>query len=376
MRDGWKSKEHPYPLVIDTDQIRSIALEAGAAGFGVTSADQFIEARSRLEAGKAAGFSGPLHFTYESPAIATDVRKSFPWARSIVSFSHDYLVDSPAPSSGGAIVGRFATRDHYEPVRKVAALIGSTLNESGHRAQSLIDDNRLVDRAAAARSGVGWLGKSTMILAPGHGPWLLLGSVVTDAALKPTPAMKRDCGTCVACIPACPTGAITERGLDARRCISTWLQTPGTMPRWVRPHVGRRIYGCDDCLTSCPPGSKALESSPHAENPLRFGEHLALTDDALVDRFPWWYVPRRDGRFIRRNLLVAAGNSKEAEAVLSIEEHLVHPSSMIRGHAAWALARSLGDEARGILQTALEAETVKEPIEELEHALTMIDGSS
>lgn len=373
MRDRGDCKDHPYPLVIDTDQLRSIALASGAAGLGVTPADPFPEARMKLTVNKAKGLSGPLHFTYDSPETATDVRASFPWARSIVVFSHAYLPAAAQPSSSGSLVARFATNDHYRPVREVADSLTTVLVGAGHEAETLIDDNRLVDRAAATRAGLGWLGKSSMVLAPGHGPWLLLGSVVTDATLEPTPPMRRDCGTCVACIPACPTGAITEAGLDARRCISTWLQTPGTMPRWVRPHVGRRIYGCDDCLTSCPPGARAMETSPPETLRLSFEKLLSLDDAALLDRFSWWYVPRRDGRFIRRNLLIAAGNSRESEAVPAIVQHLAHPSSMIRGHAAWALARSLGNEARAILQGALEMESVKEPTEELEYALEMTE---
>lgn len=372
VRDGGEFTCDPYPLVIDTDQLHSIALVSGAAGLGVTPADPFPEAAAKLTEAKAAGLSGPLHFTYDSPETATDVRVSFPWARSIVAFSHAYLPGAAQPSSSGAVVARFATSDHYGPLREVADSLTAALVGAGHRAEALIDDNRLVDRAAATRAGLGWHGKSTMVLAPGYGPWLLLGSVVTDATLQPTPPMKRDCGTCVACIPACPTGAITEAGLDARRCISTWLQTPGTMPRWIRPHVGRRIYGCDDCLTSCPPGARAMDTSPPDTLQLSLEELLALADTALLDRFPWWYVPRRDGRFIRRNLLIAAGNSRESGAVPLIIQHLTHPSSMIRGHAAWALARSLGNEARAMLEDALESETVKEPTEELEYALKMI----
>lgn len=183
--------------------------------------------------------------------------------------------------------------------------------------------------------------------------------------------MSRSCGTCVACIPACPTDAITPDGLDARRCIAAWLQSPGSLPRWIRPHIGRRIYGCDDCLTSCPPGHKKTETETPGTEVLSFPDLLAATDRELVDRYHWWYIPRRDGRYLRRNLLVAAGNSREENSVPSIRDHLSHPSSMIRGHAAWALARAAGEAARPDLVGALDVETVAEPIEEMKHALSM-----
>ena len=344
----------------------------GAAAFGVTAAEPFPESLTTLRAHRASGMSGPLHFTYDEPVVASNLEMSFPWARSIVVFAHNYLSNATSPVETGAVVGRFATADHYAPLREIAETLNNQLIAAGHEAAMLIDDNRLVDRAAAARAGLGWIGKSTMVLTPGHGPWMLLGSVVTNARLATTRPMIRDCGTCDACIPACPTGAITDSGLDASKCISTWLQTPGSIPRWIRPHIGRRIYGCDDCLTSCPPGQPALAKTASKSDQLDFDELLATDDDALLERFSWWYVPRRDPRFIRRNILVASGNSREPEAVGAIRDHTNHRSSMIRSHAVWALARSRGTEVRQELEEKLSSETVPETLEEIEHALQMI----
>lgn len=372
-----ESTDPSYPWVIEnraptTTDLERIATDLGAVSFGVTSAAPFEESRTVLHEHKDTGMSGPLHFTYDEPETATDVTRSFPWARSIVAFAHGYLADSREPSPNGPVVGRFATADHYAAVRRIAGGVARALTAAGARTETLIDDNRLVDRAAAARSGVGWLGRSTMVLTPGHGPWLLLGSVVTDATLETTPPMRRTCGTCVACIPACPTGAITPRGLDATLCISTWLQAPGAIPRWVRPLIGRRIYGCDDCLTSCPPGFPALERVDPPERELSFSELLGMSDEALLDQFSWFYVPRREPRFLRRNLLVAAGNSEEADAVAPILDHFTHPSSLVRGHAYWGLARSLGDQAWTTLRRRHAFETVPDAIVELEEALAML----
>ncbi|MBW3667556.1 MAG: HEAT repeat domain-containing protein, partial [Actinobacteria bacterium] len=243
--------------------------------------------------------------------------------------------------------------------------------ERGYRAEVLVDDNRLADRLPAIRSGLGWQGRSTMVLSPGHGPWLLLGTVVTDARLTPTAASSRTCGTCTACIPACPTGAITTGGLDARRCLSTWLQTGGSMPLWVRPLMGRRIYGCDDCLVACPPGSPRLRAADGRQVGLPFTELLAAADEELMARFAHWYIPRREARFLRRNILVAAGNSREPEAWEPISRHLGHRSALVRGHAAWALARSGASDASESLGARLDVETVPEVVEELEIALLM-----
>jgi len=356
-----------------TAELMALAEEHGASSFGVATADRFGRERLKLRIEKGAGRSGPLRFTYDDPDQATDLTRTFSWARRVVVIGWDYLAHSSTPAENGAVVGRFATSNHYEGLGRIASKVAARLARDGYRAELLIDDNRLVDRAAAARAGVGWVGKSTMVLAPGHGPWMLLGSVVTDAPLTISGPMQRDCGTCVACLPACPTGALSGRGLDARRCLSTWLQAPGSIPQWIRPMLGRRIYGCDDCLTACPPGKRALTAA--GENPLDlpFSELLALSDNELLERFSWWYVPRREGRFLRRNLLIAAGNSGERAALEQIGAHLSHRSSMIRGHAAWAMARGFPDVARPMLRYALATETVPESLDELALALLMVE---
>ncbi len=353
------------------EELSTLAHRNGAAGFGVAGVEVFARERAALRASHETGLSGPLRFTYDDSDLATDVSMSFPWAKSLVVVSYDYLPQADTPAQEGAVVGRFATANQYDGVRRITGVIAGCLRARGYRAEILSDDNRLIDRAAAVRAGVGWLGKSTMVLAPGHGPWMLLGTVVTDASIPASSPMQRDCGTCSACIPACPTGALGEWGLDARRCLSTWLQTPGSVPQWIRPLMGRRVYGCDDCLIACPPGGRALATAGERPGHLPFSESLELSDDALLDRYNWWYVPRRQGRFIRRNLLVAAGNSREPAAREVVEGHTRHPSSMIRGHAYWAMAR--GFDGRRLLRKALDCETVLEARDELVLALLMAE---
>lgn len=354
-------------------ELGALARDRGAAGFGIAGVAPFREEGIELERSRRSGRSGPLRFTYDEPDIASDVTRSFPWARSIIVVGWSYLPNGPVPASTGAVVGRFAGANHYEGLARITTALVDRLRAEGYRAEPLIDDNRLVDRAAAIRAGVGWRGRSTMTLIPGVGPWALLGSVVTDASLPPDRPMRRTCGTCTACMPACPTGAIDDQGLDARRCLSTWLQTPGSIPHWIRPRLGRRVYGCDDCLLACPPGDPALARSRGEEHTLSFPDLLGLDDESLLRRFDWWYVPRRDGRYLRRNLLVAAGNAGEVEAREAILAHLSHPSSMIRGHAAWAVGRSMGAEATGPLLAALERERAPEAREEILLTLLMVE---
>ncbi len=356
-----------------TEMLVATGMAHGATAVGACDASVFGPDRDAMAVQVASGRSGRLHFTYTDPTVATDVTRTFPWARSLVVVAVDYLSSSLGPAPTGAVVARFATSVHYRLLDTPLEAISSVLTDSGHRVERLVDDNRLLDRAAAVRSGIGWRGKSTMVLGPGRGPWTLLGSIVTDAALEPSRPMARDCGTCTACLPACPTSALDGESLDARRCLAAWLQTPGTLPHWIRAVIGRRIYGCDDCLTSCPPGGPALRSRGQDVLELPFEGLLALSDDDLLNRFSWWYVPGREARHLRRNILVAAGNSREPGALPGIVAHLDHPSALVRGHAAWALARSLSTGAVTKLEERVRVETMPQVKEEALLALLMAE---
>lgn len=353
-----------------------MARGAGADVVGVTSARPFAREREATLRRRRDGKNGRLHFTYDDPETATDIRTTWPWARSIVVVGRSYVASAPPPAETGAVVARFATSDHYEQVRIVLRALTDVIGSHGGRAAWLSDDNRLMDRAVAVRAGAGWSGRSTMVLSPGIGPWMLLGSVVTDLLLEPTAPMTRTCGTCRECVPACPTLAITEDGIDARRCLSAWLQSPGSLPHWVRLHIDRRIYGCDDCLTSCPPGGAALDSVTVEPRAHDFSELLSLSDTDLIEHFAWWYVPKREPRFLRRNIVVAAGNSREPAVRHSIEAQFEHVSSLVRGHAYWALARLEGQRSWTRLREQHATETAPDALRELEWAMAMTRASN
>ncbi|HEX5630841.1 MAG TPA: QueG-associated DUF1730 domain-containing protein, partial [Acidimicrobiia bacterium] len=184
------------------DRIAAVLASHGAVAHGITTADAFPEVTRELRAALESGRSAGLPFTFSNPDTAGDVTRSFPWARRIVVVAMSYLpaAGSPGPGQAGtARIARFATSDHYQPLRSALDAVANVLAAAGHRGAVVLDDHRLVDRAAAVRAGVGWWGKSTMVLMPGAGPWVLLGSVVTDAELETDPPMRRSCGTCTAC---------------------------------------------------------------------------------------------------------------------------------------------------------------------------------
>lgn len=337
--------------------VRATVLAAGCAAVGVADAAPFPEVRGAIEERKTAEMHGGMHFTFGDPARSTDIRRSFPWAQSLVVGGFAYLPEAGTPAPANANhgrVARFATEDHYVGLRAALAAGAARLRAAGHQAEVVVDDNRLVDRAAAVRAGIAWWGKNTMVLSPASGPWMLIGSIVTDASIASTPPMVRDCGTCSACLPACPTGALVAPGvLDARRCLAHLLQAKGWIPQELRHGVGDRIYGCDDCLDACPPGDKLLQIAP-PEPRLDVLALLDLNDEELLERFGHFYVPRRRAAYLRRNMLVALGNSGDGNAIPMLEAYLRSGDPMLRAHAAWALGRLGGSQ--DALEHALAAE--------------------
>lgn len=358
-------------------RLRAAAIRWGFAGFGVCDVAPFAEVRAQIDEMVASGRSARLRFTFADSATATDVRRSFPWAERLVVIAWSYLPAAGHPGDREGPTGRiarFAGADHYVPVRNGLGHLARIAARHGFRTEILVDDNRLVDRAAAVRAGVGWWGKNTMVLRPGAGPWLLLGSMVTDAPLDVDAPMMRDCGTCSACLPACPTGALIAPGvLDARLCLAAVLQSPGVIPADLRAAVGDRVYGCDDCLDACPPGSRLLQTTPiDGSGRVDLIDLLTIGDRALAERYDRFYVPRNDMRFLRRNAIVALGNVAGPEALSILVPYLFGPDWMLRLHAAWAIAAVGGAAAATLLTEALRGESRPETKHEITEALARL----
>ena len=372
-RDQFRPPTYADGVTLE-QELRKIARSADLAAIGFCSADAFPEVEQSLRRAVESGRSGSLGFTFRDPTTASDPRASFPWAKSLVVVGHAYIADSgrspEATEPGIGRVARFATDDRYVPLRRGLDLLLQALVAAGYRGEVLCDDNRLVDRAAAVRAGVGWWGKSAMVLAPGVGPWMLLGSIVTDAALSPDDPMRRDCGSCGACIAACPTGAIIAPGVvDARRCLAAVAQSPGTVPIELRPAMKDRFYGCDACLTSCPPGERLAAASFEDSAGVDLVEVLASADRPLRRRFAHFYVPRNEARFLRRNAIVALGNAATSKHTGVLAGMLGHPDAMLRAHAAWALGRISDPRALGALRAAAVTEVDADVVQEIELAL-------
>ncbi len=340
---------------------------AGEAGFDLvrfSGAETLAGARAAALESRAAGRLADLHWmTDEWIERATDPAAFLAGANTVVLLAITGHAPDPERPDGRARgrVARYARgRDYHRlfesKLRRVARAVREEL---GGEARATVDYGPLLERPLAARAGLGWLGKSTMLLAPGFGPWVLLGAVATTLEIAPDEPLRKTCGSCTRCIVACPTGAIAVDGgvLDSRLCISYHtIESREPIPRELRAKFGDWIFGCDDCLDSCPVGAGNAASHPDlvpatgddAFPPL--AELLSLDKAAFRERFRGRAPQRatRDG--FLRNVCVALGNVGSAEDVDALSDALGDGAALVRGHAAWALgeiARRLGDGGAG-----------------------------
>jgi epoxyqueuosine reductase len=259
-------------------------------------------------------------------------------------------------------VARYARQDHYASLRRALAPMADALQEQGFAARVVCDDNGLVDRAAAHRAGLGWFGKNSLLLLPGFGSWAVLGSVVTDAPLRPSAPEgpsphAHGCGTCSRCLTACPTGALVAPGvLDARRCLAWLVQAPGSFPEQHRQALGDRIYGCDECQQVCPINRVADRRvpppppGPGSEPRVDLLKILEASDEELLEAHGRWYIADRDPRYLRRNALVALGNvgdGSDPATVRALRRWLSVDDGMIVEHAEWAAGQLGRDDLVG-----------------------------
>jgi len=255
---------------------------------------------------------------------------------------------------GEGIVSLYARgRDYHKVLRSrlqsLSERIAQAVGPFGHRV--FTDSAPVLEVELASRSGQGWRGKHTLVLNREGGSMFFLGEIYTTLPLAPTAAAEDHCGTCSACLSACPTGAIVAPyRLDARRCISyLTIEHPGPIPEDLRPLVGNRIYGCDDCQLACP-WNKFAGRSPLPD----FDERSHLTGRQLVELFGWSeeeFLRHTEGSPIRRigherwlrNVAVAMGNALRAQEDSMIrsalESRLGHPSPLVREHVVWALGQ-------------------------------------
>ncbi len=330
------------------DELRAVAIAAGLVALGAAAVEPFVDARAELERRRDLGLHGGMQFTYRNPERSTDPSRILDGARSLVVGAWPYAAGDPErPSDGGpwGRVARYAVVDHYAQLRAALATVAAVLEARGGRTRIVLDDNSLVDRAAAVRAGVGWFGHNTNVLVPGHGSWVVLGTIVTDLDVPGVETSAGTCGTCTRCLDGCPTGALIAPGvLDANRCLAWLVQAPGEFPLEHRVALGDRIYGCDDCQEVCPPGRRSVEAATPTPDGTWVDLVAMLTesDDELLARHGRWYIAGRDPRWLRRNALLALGNAADVDdpsvrGLLTVWTE--GDDALLAEHARWALQR-------------------------------------
>jgi epoxyqueuosine reductase len=232
------------------EELERLGEELGLDVVGAAPAEPYTETERHIRERRARGLFADMRFTMAQPEVSCHPETLLPNARTVVSAALCYYAPGPEPRSGEGRLPRYTWADNYARLREKLEALGRAI---GGEYRVLVDANQHVDREGAARSGVGFYGKNTLLITKRLGSWVVLGTLITDVHIEPTHPLDLDCGSCRLCIDACPTDALDEPGtLDATRCLSYWTQSPEPVPEEFRASLEDRVYGCDICQDVCP----------------------------------------------------------------------------------------------------------------------------
>jgi epoxyqueuosine reductase len=324
-------------------ELSELGAELGLDAVGAAPAEPYVDAELDIRERRERGLFADMRFTMARPERSCHPERLLDGAKTVIAAALCYFAEGPEPRAGEARISRYTWSDEYATLREKLDELGTRL---GGRYRVLVDDNDHVDRVAAVRAGVAFFGKNTMAITRRHGSWVVLGALVTDVEIEPSPALGLDCGECRLCIEACPTGALDEPGtLDATRCLSYWTQAPSPTPEEYRAEIGDMVYGCDICQEVCP-WNRGVEKrrrgmllDPGARPVVSLVDWLKRDEDGLVAEFDRLYVPRNEGRWLRRNALIAAGNVGGSALRPEVERHAASADPVVSDAANWALAQ-------------------------------------
>ena len=342
-------------------QIKAEAARLGFSLCGITSAEPPPHHRHYAR-WLAEGRAGEMLYLHRQEPKRGDLSQVLPEVRSVVCVALNYSPeDSSSEKPKGAassaptgVVARYARFDDYHETfwqrLEVLLVFIQTLEPEAH-GKVYCDTGPITERDLAMRAGMGWIGKHTNLISRRLGNWFFLGEILLDIALPADPPETTHCGTCTRCLPACPTGAITAPyELDARRCISyLTIELKGSIPVELRPLIGTRIYGCDDCLAVCPWNKFAVQTADPAVKPRAdltapdLLSLLALDNDGFRAKFRHSPIRRTKRRGLLRNVCVALGNLGDPRALPALRYAAAKdPEPLVREHAAWAVAQIQG----------------------------------
>ncbi|MBV8725599.1 MAG: tRNA epoxyqueuosine(34) reductase QueG [Candidatus Eremiobacteraeota bacterium] len=341
------------------------AMALGAASVRVVSAAPDAQSRRRMAEAFARGDFTTWRYDDRYARQATDPGKLLAGARSVLCVAVPYgsIATSPTPRLRGRVSNYAWLPDYHRGVRSLLQSVAREIDAAAGCAVTAIacDTRPLAERALAARSGLGWVGKHTNVISPEFGSFVFLGEIVTTLDLAADATLRKTCGSCRRCVDACPTRALRgDYTIDATRCISDLTQRADGIPTEMRSLVGDWVWGCDLCQLVCPP-TVAAERSHRREQPTpAFVDLVALLrmrSGEFKRRYRATAMGWRGAAVLRRNAAVALGNSLDRAAVPALIESLrSERNAMVRGHVAWALGRLGSPPAIAELQRACASE--------------------
>jgi epoxyqueuosine reductase len=363
-----------------TCEIRDVARQLGFFRTGIVRAGPLPDS-SRLDQWLKQGMCGEMSYLERQSAKRRDPRLVLEGVRTIITVAINYHASgelTAEPLRGR--ISRYAWGDDYHLLvqPRLERLLDFLRDRvPGTRGIAFVDTGPVMEKSWAALSSLGWLGKNANVLTREQGSWFFVGVILVDLDLECEAQRPGHCGTCTRCIHACPTGAIVAPYVvDARLCISyLTIELRGAIPRKLRPLIGNRIFGCDDCQEVCPWNRFAVTTTepaflPAAGNLMpELAPLVRLTQEEFSRRFSSSPVRRvkRDG-FVR-NVVVALGNSGNREAVAPLVHAMSDTSPLVRTHAAWALGQLRTPEVGTTLRVARARESDPEVLAEIDRAL-------
>lgn len=372
---------------IDSAWVKELAHESGLEVAAIAGPEPFdglgAHLHEQIEQGRFSGFDW---FTPERATFSAHPQNLHEGLRSIVSVGLPYYRSMPEVADGSILRGRIARyawgADYHRVLkRRMADLLAKLEDRAGRtiEARLLVDTARIVDRAVAARSGLGWYGKHTCVIVPGHGSWVMLGELLLDLELEPDAPLDRNCGQCRACLDRCPTGAIVAAyEVDSTRCISfQTIEQRGMIPVALRGRFGAWVFGCDECQDVCPYTNAAQETFDRELEPATLQNVapelewlIRMSEEEFRTTYRGTAVLRAKRRGLARNAAIALGNAGDERAIPMLGDAVVlHDEPLVRGHAAWALGQYDDPVARRALDVALRTESDEFAVSEIRAAL-------